>query len=69
MFETYLDTAGLPEVDLVIRTGGEQRLSNFCLWQSAYALFYVTRILWPDLRVADLEEILCALGGTKERVT
>lgn len=43
-----LDTHGLPEPDLLIRTGGEQRLSNFLLWQSAYTEFYFTPILWPD---------------------
>ena len=44
----YLDTAGLPDPDLVIRTSGEQRLSNFLLWQSAYAELYFPEILWPD---------------------
>ncbi len=43
-----LDTSGLPEPDLLIRTGGEQRLSNFLLWQSAYTEFYFTPVLWPD---------------------
>jgi undecaprenyl diphosphate synthase len=43
-----LYTAGLPDPDLVIRTGGEQRLSNFLIWQSAYAEFYTTEVLWPD---------------------
>jgi undecaprenyl diphosphate synthase len=43
-----LYTAGLPDPDLVIRTGGEQRLSNFLIWQSAYAEFYSTEVLWPD---------------------
>lgn len=56
LFETYLDTAGMPEVDLVIRTGGEQRLSNFCLWQSANAVFYSTPVLWPDFTISDLNE-------------
>ncbi len=46
--EGQLYTAGLPEVDLLIRTGGEQRLSNFLLWQSAYTEFYFTPALWPD---------------------
>jgi undecaprenyl diphosphate synthase len=59
-FEDYLDTAGLPEMDLVIRTSGEQRLSNFCLWQSAHALFYATPVLWPDFGVKDLDKALCA---------
>jgi undecaprenyl diphosphate synthase len=43
-----LYTAGLPDPDLVIRTGGEQRLSNFLIWQSAYAEFYSCEVLWPD---------------------
>ena len=43
-----LYTAGLPDPDLVIRTGGEQRLSNFLIWQSAYAEFYSSEVLWPD---------------------
>ena len=43
-----LYTAGLPDPDLVIRTGGEQRLSNFLIWQSAYAEFYTCETLWPD---------------------
>jgi len=46
--EAALDTAGLPEPDLLIRTGGEHRLSNFLLWQSAYTEFYFTPVLWPD---------------------
>ena len=46
--ESALDTAGLPPVDLLIRTGGEQRISNFLLWQCAYAEFYFTPVYWPD---------------------
>jgi undecaprenyl diphosphate synthase len=48
MISEALYTAGLPDPDLVIRTGGEQRLSNFLIWQSAYAEFYSTEVLWPD---------------------
>lgn len=44
----YTYTANLPDIDLIIRTGGEQRLSNFLLWQSAYAELYFTNVLWPD---------------------
>ena len=44
----HLDTAGMPDPDLVIRTSGEQRLSNFLMWQSAYAEFYFPEVLWPD---------------------
>jgi undecaprenyl diphosphate synthase len=48
IFNSFLDTAGIPDPDLIIRTSGEQRLSNFLLWQSAYSEFYFTDILWPD---------------------
>jgi undecaprenyl diphosphate synthase len=53
-----LDTADLPEPDLLIRTGGEQRLSNFLLWQSAYTEFYFTDTLWPDFDAAELKKAL-----------
>jgi undecaprenyl diphosphate synthase len=54
LFASHLDTADLPEVDLLIRTSGEKRLSNFLLWQSAYAELYFTPVLWPDFRSDDL---------------
>lgn len=50
MFSSYLDTAGLPDPDLIIRTSGEKRISNFLLWQAAYAEFYFTDTLWPDFK-------------------
>jgi undecaprenyl diphosphate synthase len=50
----YLYTAGIPDPDLLIRTGGEYRISNFLLWQAAYAEFFFTDIFWPDFREADL---------------
>ncbi|WP_409433666.1 polyprenyl diphosphate synthase [Litorimonas sp. RW-G-Af-16] len=53
-FGRYLDTADLPEVDLVVRTSGECRISNFLLWQAAYAEFYFTDVLWPDFTIDDL---------------
>ncbi|MFH1074585.1 MAG: isoprenyl transferase [Candidatus Firestonebacteria bacterium] len=53
-FSNYLYTAGLPDPDLLIRTSGELRLSNFLLWQIAYSEIYVTDILWPDFNVEDL---------------
>ncbi len=53
-----LDTAGTPDPDLVIRTSGEQRLSNFLLWQSAYSEFYFTNTLWPDFTKAELMEAI-----------
>lgn len=57
-FEKFLYTNGLPELDLIIRTSGEMRLSNFLLWQSAYSEFYVTDILWPDFSADELKKIL-----------
>lgn len=53
-----LDTAGLPDPDLVIRTAGEMRLSNFLLWQISYAELYVTDVLWPDFRAEHLNEAI-----------
>ncbi len=54
----HLSTAGMPDVDLLIRTGGEQRISNFLLWQSAYAELYFTDILWPDFDQAEIDAAL-----------
>jgi len=54
MIGKYLDTAGIPEPDLVIRTSGEHRTSNFLLWQSAYSEFIFTDVLWPDFKRDDL---------------
>ena len=51
----YLDTAGIPDPDLLIRTSGEQRVSNFLLWQIAYSEFYFTEKLWPDFTESDLD--------------
>ncbi|MFA5336411.1 MAG: isoprenyl transferase [Candidatus Omnitrophota bacterium] len=56
MFEGFLDTAGQPDPDLLIRTSGEMRLSNFLLWQISYAEIYITPKLWPDFRKNDLVE-------------
>lgn len=53
-----LDTALFPDVDLLIRTGGEQRLSNFLLWQCSYAEFFFTQTLWPDFQIDELEAIV-----------
>lgn len=49
-FDDYLVTAGIPDPDLIIRTSGEQRISNYLLWQGAYSEFYFTDVLWPDFR-------------------
>ena len=72
-FGDYLDTAGLPDPDLMIRTSGELRLSNFLLWQMAYTEFYFTDVAWPDF---DKKELVKAIeqynkrdrryGGVKE---
>jgi len=63
-FEAYLDTAGIPAPDLMIRTSGEQRLSNFLLWQLAYAEFYFTQVPWPDF---DGEELKKAVEAYNDR--
>lgn len=54
-FENYLDTKGIPDPDLLIRTSGEQRLSNYLLWQLAYTEFYFTDVHWPDFSKEELE--------------
>ncbi len=58
LFTRYLYTADTPDPDLIIRTGGELRLSNFLLWQSAYSEYYHTPVLWPDLDSAELGKAL-----------
>jgi undecaprenyl diphosphate synthase len=63
-FAARLDTAGLPDPDLIIRTSGEKRISNFLLWQSAYAEFYFTDVLWPDF---DEKELLAAFLDYQRR--
>lgn len=73
IFSSYLDTKGLPDPDLMIRTSGELRLSNYLMWQLAYAEFYFTEVPWPDF---DKEELIRAIekynkrdrrfGGVKE---
>lgn len=55
MITNYLYTTGIPDPELLIRTGGEMRLSNYLLWQSAYTELYVTPVLWPDFKPADFE--------------
>lgn len=58
LFSNYLSTAGLPDPDLVIRAGGEQRFSNFLLWQSAYAELYFYQKYWPDFTKQDLDQAI-----------
>lgn len=65
--ERHLDTAGLPDPDLVIRTSGELRLSNFLLWQVAYSELYITDVLWPDFRESDLMDALAEFAGRRRR--
>jgi len=66
-FESYLYTAGLPDPDLIIRTGGEMRLSNFLLWQAAYAEYWTTPTYWPDFSKDDLYQALCDFGRRQRR--
>jgi len=58
MFSRYFYTAGLPDPDLLIRTSGEMRISNFLLWQLSYAELYFPGKYWPDFKRADLEEAI-----------
>ncbi|HVV93765.1 MAG TPA: isoprenyl transferase [Hyphomicrobiales bacterium] len=67
MLERHLLTAGLPDPDLIIRTSGEQRLSNFLLWQAAYAEFVFLPIFWPDFDRAALEGAIAAYRGRDRR--
>lgn len=74
LFDTYLDTAYLGDVDLLIRTSGEERISNFLLWQIAYAELYFTDVLWPDFDEIELDKAIISyskrnrrFGGLKEQ--
>lgn len=58
LFQEYLDTKGIPDPDLLIRTSGEERLSNFLLWQLAYTEFYFTDVLWPDFNKKELQKAI-----------
>ena len=76
VFESYLDTHDIPDPDLLIRTSGEQRLSNYLLWQLAYTEFYFTDVLWPDFTKEELEKAILQynsrdrrFGGSKEENT
>jgi undecaprenyl diphosphate synthase len=62
-----LALSGLPDADLLIRTGGEQRISNFLLWEAAYAELYFTPRLWPEFSVDDLEDALRFFAGRERR--
>ncbi len=67
LFGGYLYTAGLPDPDLIIRTGGEMRLSNFLIWQSAYAEYYSTPTFWPDFDKEELTKALRAYARRERR--
>ena len=74
--EKHLFTAGMPNPDLLIRTSGEQRISNYMLWQLAYAEFYFTPVLWPDFDAEGLYEAIATFqkrerrfGQTSEQIT
>ena len=67
LFESYLYTAGMPGVDLLIRTADELRISNFLLWQSAYAEFFFTPVLWPDFTRQEMDKAILAYGGRQRR--
>lgn len=67
LFEDYLYTAGIPNVDLLIRTGDELRLSNFLVWQTAYSEFYFAKVLWPDFSREDLDKALFSYSRRKRR--
>jgi undecaprenyl diphosphate synthase len=67
LFSSYLYTAGLPDVDLLIRTGDELRLSNFLLWQTAYSEYYFTQVLWPDFTKEDMDKALIAYSQRERR--
>ncbi|MCL6751506.1 di-trans,poly-cis-decaprenylcistransferase, partial [Nostoc sp. CCCryo 231-06] len=67
VFESHLYTAGITDPDLLIRTSGEMRLSNFLLWQMAYGEIYITDALWPDFDRAEFHRALCAYQQRERR--
>jgi undecaprenyl diphosphate synthase len=67
MFSRHLTTASVPDPELLIRTSGEYRISNFLLWQSAYAEFYFTQVLWPDFRKDDLYRAIIDFQNRERR--
>ncbi len=66
-FSKTLDTKGIPDPDLIIRTGGEMRLSNFLLWQSAYSELFFTKTLWPEFSKLEFLNILKEYAGRERR--
>ncbi|MFC1866010.1 isoprenyl transferase [Chloroflexota bacterium] len=67
LFDSYLFSAGLPEVDLLVRTGGELRISNFLLWQCAYSELYFSDVLWPDFNSHEVDKALLAYSKRQRR--
>ena len=67
LFESYLATAGIPDPDLLIRTSGEQRVSNFLLWQTAYTELVFTPVLWPDFNTGHLEDAITEFHRRERR--
>src|SRR2546422_7175480 len=67
LVSNYLYTAGMPDPDLIIRTGGEMRLSNFLIWQAAYPEYYATPIYWPDFGTDEIKAALDAYGQRERR--
>ena len=67
MISDALDTAGMPDPDLLIRTSGEYRLSNFLLWQLAYTELWITDVLWPDFSEADFVDAIKSFSGRERR--
>ena len=65
--ERYLDTAGIPDPELIIRPGGEYRLSNFLMWQSVYSELYFTDTLWPDFTSSEIDRAICFYQKRKRR--
>ena len=66
-FSNHLYTAGLPNVDLLIRTGDELRLSNFLIWQTAYSEYHFTKVLWPDFGIRDMDRALLSYSRRQRR--
>jgi len=67
LFKRFLYTDGMPDVDLLIRTGGELRISNFLIWQSAYSEYYFTDVLWPDFDEKEVDRAIIDYGKRKRR--
>ncbi|MBQ4651890.1 MAG: isoprenyl transferase [Oscillospiraceae bacterium] len=66
-FSTYMYSAGIPDPDLMIRPGGEKRISNFLLWQCAYSEFYFTDVLWPDFTTEELDKAIAEYKSRDRR--